>query len=78
MPKSDFDDLVRKDERADLSAPRWSLFLLGFFCTMIGASSVASPWILPFPASLVLGVVLLGFGVVLIVKFYRAKRSAEN
>ncbi|WP_224826525.1 hypothetical protein [Cognatishimia sp. MH4019] len=75
MPKSDFDDLVRKDERADLDAPRWSLFMLGFFCCLIGASSIATPWIVPFPASLILGVVLLALGITLVVKFYKAKRG---
>ncbi len=73
MPKSDFNDLVRKDERADIAAPRWTLFMIGMFCCLIGASSVATPWIAPFPASLILGVVLLGFGIALIVKFYRAR-----
>ena len=73
MPKSDFNDLGRKDERADIAAPRWTLFMIGMFCCLIGASSVATPWIAPFPASLILGVVLLGFGIALIVKFYRAR-----
>ncbi|MEL6510034.1 MAG: hypothetical protein AAFQ47_03100 [Pseudomonadota bacterium] len=73
MPKSDFDDLVRKDERADIAAPRWTLFMIGMFCCLIGASSVATPWIVPFPASLILGAALLGFGIALIVKFYRAR-----
>ncbi|MEL7212968.1 MAG: hypothetical protein AAGK92_09925 [Pseudomonadota bacterium] len=76
MPKSDFDDLVRKDERADLDAPRWPLFMLGFFCAMIGASSIATPWIVPFPGSLILGAVLLGLGIMLIVKFYKARRNS--
>lgn len=73
MPKSDFDDLVSKEERADIAAPRWSLFMIGMFCCLVGASSIATPWIMPFPASLIFGVVLLGLGIALFVKFYRAR-----
>lgn len=76
MPKSDFDDLVRKDERADIAAPRWSLFMLGMGCSMVGASSIATPWIVPFPMSLILGGVIFAVGVALLVKFYKARRGA--
>ena len=76
MPKSDFDDLVSKDERADIAAPRWSLFMIGMLCCLTGASSIAAPWIAPFPASLILGVLILGAGIVLLVKFQRARRGS--
>ena len=76
MSKSDFDDLVSKTARADLNAPRWSLFMLGFFCCLIGASSIATPWIMPFPGSMILGAVLFGLGVMLLVKFYKARRNS--